>query len=318
MKITIPLYLALSLRTAQQADAFTAHASARWTLQVSSTSASTSTSTSTTTTSLMAEDGPNNQTGKRSKIREFAKLVLKTNPVAPKAIASIITDATASALEEVSRVGKIRQSIDYSSILEKEAAMESETARALDTIALAKTTAADAFALAESAIGETEAALKKSKLALAQCRMDVAKAIAIAEKSARQANISSQKATVLAANAAITASGSSSKKAKIVAEGTSSASASVIEDVKDITANVVVEVEVEETTESLDIASLTYEDVDYHLSEMSPPFIGEDQCLVPGEAVVRVEKAMDNSRRIFAGIDIMASVDDVWKVSSSG
>ncbi len=48
---------------------------------------------------------------------------------------------------------------------------------------------------------------------------------------------------------------------------------------------------------------------------MAPPFIGEDQCLVPGEAVVRVEKAMENSRRIFAGIDILASVDDVWEVS---
>jgi hypothetical protein len=51
------------------------------------------------------------------------------------------------------------------------------------------------------------------------------------------------------------------------------------------------------------------------MSDMSPPFIGEDQCLVPGEAVVRVEKAVENSRRIFAGIDILASVDDVWNVS---
>ncbi len=50
------------------------------------------------------------------------------------------------------------------------------------------------------------------------------------------------------------------------------------------------------------------------MSEMSPPFINEDQCLVPGEAIVRVEKAAENSRRIFAGIDIMASVDDVWNV----
>jgi len=66
--------------------------------------------------------------------------------------------------------------------------------------------------------------------------------------------------------------------------------------------------------DDIDISSLTYDDVDYHLSEMAPPFIGEDQCLVPGEAVVRVEKAPENSRRIFAGIDIMASVDDVWNV----
>ena len=40
-----------------------------------------------------------------------------------------------------------------------------------------------------------------------------------------------------------------------------------------------------------DAMGLKYDDVGYHLSEMSPPFIDEDQCLVPGEALVRVEKA---------------------------
>lgn len=65
----------------------------------------------------------------------------------------------------------------------------------------------------------------------------------------------------------------------------------------------------------VDVTTLTYDDVGYHQSEMEPPYIGEDQCLIPGEAVVRVEKAPSNSRRIFAGIDIFASVDDVWKVS---
>lgn len=60
--------------------------------------------------------------------------------------------------------------------------------------------------------------------------------------------------------------------------------------------------------------TLTFTDVDFTASSMAPPFIGEDQCLVPGEAVVRVEKAPDNSRRIFAGIDIMSSVDEVWNV----
>lgn len=66
----------------------------------------------------------------------------------------------------------------------------------------------------------------------------------------------------------------------------------------------------------IDVTSLTYDDVGYHQSEMDPPYIGEDQCLIPGEAVVRVEKAPSNSRRIFAGIDIFASVDEVWKVRS--
>lgn len=62
------------------------------------------------------------------------------------------------------------------------------------------------------------------------------------------------------------------------------------------------------------LSQLAFEDVDYGTSEMAPPFLGDDQCLVPGEPVARVEKAPENSRRIFAGIDIPHSVDDVWKL----
>ena len=62
------------------------------------------------------------------------------------------------------------------------------------------------------------------------------------------------------------------------------------------------------------VTDLSYEDVDYTLTDMAPPFISEDECLVPGEPVVRVEKAPQNSRRIFAGIDIPVSVDDVWEL----
>lgn len=65
----------------------------------------------------------------------------------------------------------------------------------------------------------------------------------------------------------------------------------------------------------VNITGLTFDEVDYDSSEMAQPFLDQDSCLVPGEPVVRVEKAPENSRRIFAGIDIMASVDDVWKVS---
>ena len=64
----------------------------------------------------------------------------------------------------------------------------------------------------------------------------------------------------------------------------------------------------------VDVESLTYDDVDFAASQMTPPFLDDNQCLVPGEPVVRVEKAPENSRRIFAGIDIMASVDTVWNV----
>eukprot|EP00549_Striatella_unipunctata_P008690 CAMPEP_0118673040 /NCGR_PEP_ID=MMETSP0800-20121206/98_1 /TAXON_ID=210618 ORGANISM="Striatella unipunctata, Strain CCMP2910" /NCGR_SAMPLE_ID=MMETSP0800 /ASSEMBLY_ACC=CAM_ASM_000638 /LENGTH=251 /DNA_ID=CAMNT_0006568053 /DNA_START=111 /DNA_END=866 /DNA_ORIENTATION=- len=47
---------------------------------------------------------------------------------------------------------------------------------------------------------------------------------------------------------------------------------------------------------------------------MAPPYLDEDQCLVPGEAMVRIEKAPENTRRIFAGIDMSASVDEVWNL----
>lgn len=259
----------------------------------------------------------------RNKVSEIAKRIV-TKPiatVAPQAIAEILTDATTGAvdlaLEEVSRLGKIRQRLSYSDILEKEAAMEGDTAIALDTIALAKTTAADAFAVAAAAIEETEEALKKSKLALAKCREDVAKAIAIAEKSAYQANVASQRATVLAASAAISASGSDGQQEGEDGhedEVDSSMSSVVTQESEQQEAIMNPSMKIEGTTNVLDVSRLDYKDVDYHLSEMQPPFIGENQCLVPGEAVVRVEKATDNSRRIFAGIDIMASVDDVWKV----
>lgn len=73
--------------------------------------------------------------------------------------------------------------------------------------------------------------------------------------------------------------------------------------------------DIDDDDDDSDWSSLSYEQVGYELHEMAPPFLDETQCLVPGETVVRVEKAPDNSRRIFAGIDIKnASVQDVWNV----
>ena len=46
------------------------------------------------------------------------------------------------------------------------------------------------------------------------------------------------------------------------------------------------------------VAEVVGEDVDFGTSEMAPPFLDENSCLVPGEPVVRVEKALENSRRI--------------------
>jgi len=69
-----------------------------------------------------------------------------------------------------------------------------------------------------------------------------------------------------------------------------------------------------------ELEKLSYEDIDYQrlIEEagefMEAPFLGEDQCLVPGEAVVRIEEAPGNARRIFAGIDIRTDVDTIWKL----
>ena len=265
----------------------------------------------------------------KRKVKDFAKSIMIkpiTQVASGKAIADILTDATSTAMdlavdevyearkvlkvisETKSSSSSIRSSAAFSHLIDAEAAMEGDTVEALDRIALAKTTAADAFAITESAIKETEDALRQSKDALEKCKRDVARAIAIAEKSAMQANISSQKATALATSAALQV-GEESVERDYERELEEDAS------VENRNKNSET-IQVTTSDDVIDTDSLTYEDIDYHLSEMSPPFLGEDQCLVPGEAVVRVEKAPENSRRIFAGIDIMASVEDVWNVSS--
>ena len=51
--------------------------------------------------------------------------------------------------------------------------------------------------------------------------------------------------------------------------------------------------------------------------EEAPAVLNEEFCLVPGSPVVRVESAPGNARRIFTGIDIVTTSDDVlelvWK-----
>ena len=48
--------------------------------------------------------------------------------------------------------------------------------------------------------------------------------------------------------------------------------------------------------------------------EAGPPVLNEEVCLVPGEPLVRVESAPGNARRIFTGIDIVSSSDDVFEL----
>ena len=156
------------------------------------------------------------QASKDSYCDESQEIVLDSikQAASGKVIADILTDATSVAVDEVSEACKVlkekssgksssslRSSAAFSNLLEEaEAAFEGDTSEVLDSIALAKTKAADAFAITESAIQDTEKALLQSKKALELCMRNVARAIAIAEKSAMQTNISSQKATALAAN----------------------------------------------------------------------------------------------------------------------
>lgn len=46
--------------------------------------------------------------------------------------------------------------------------------------------------------------------------------------------------------------------------------------------------------------------------ERTPPVLSEEICLMPGQIIIRVEDAPGNARRVFAGIDVLASVDKVW------
>uniref|UniRef100_A0A7S2HGW9 Coenzyme Q-binding protein COQ10 START domain-containing protein n=1 Tax=Helicotheca tamesis TaxID=374047 RepID=A0A7S2HGW9_9STRA len=285
----------------------------------------TTTTTTTNTTTKMRN---------RDKVKAFAKNIAKSaiNVVHPKpvAIAAVLSDSAINTAEiaadkvfkpeniqymkdsvktKIRRSRALVDSISSSSssatsqpppsAIEQAAEMEAEALSAIDAISLARTTAADAFFAAETAIVEAERALGDARVALASARAEAAEAIANAEANAAQAAATARRAEELAASAAM-------------------ASSSVVVAVEsDVATNVDVAAAGDAQAaeeEVLNAYSLSYEEVDYHLAEMAPPFIGEDQCLVPGEAVVRVEKAPENSRRIFAGIDIMSSVDDVWKL----
>ena len=129
--------------------------------------------------------------------------------------------------------------------------IEAEATATLDALAIAKTAAADAFDAAESEIGHAEILLDESRRALGKAKAEAASALMAAEVAAMEALSAARKATAMA-------------------DETKNTANQIAED---------------------DAMGLKYDDVDYHLSEMSPPFIDEDQCLVPGEALVRVEKA---------------------------
>ena len=233
--------------------------------------------------------------------------------------------------------------------LETQARIEADATVAMDTISLAKTSVADAFDAAESALSNIEKELASVRKELEDAKKDATLGLAVAEKAAASAAAKARMITEMALLESLkeeSLSGNDNEEDLDSDNGDESSSEMIIgpdetlvvtipkssidtesldndaEVLSDQRETIKEEsISTEEEEDSLgkwqesdfdDITNLSYEDVDYTLSDMAPPFINEDECLVPGEPVVRVEKAPQNSRRIFAGIDIPVAVDDVW------
>eukprot|EP00984_Skeletonema_dohrnii_P031170 scaffold23346_cov93-Skeletonema_dohrnii-CCMP3373.AAC.1 len=220
--------------------------------------------------------------------------------------------------------------------LETQAQIEADALVAMDSISLAKTSVADAFDAAEMALTEVEEDIARARRELEAAKRDATVGLAVAEKAAAEAVMNARDATERAFEVAFEATNGAAGAGAVAGEvkvqeveekkEQPEKLADSLETTVETTAETETEVTIaevesleneeipEESQSDFDVSTLKYEDVDYTLTDMAPPFINEDECLVPGEPVVRVEKAPQNSRRIFAGIDIPVSVDDVWKL----
>lgn len=254
-------------------------------------------------------------------------------------IAGVLKDAAVGAAdiaaEEVRAAARNVVQARNARGLDNQAQIEGDTQAAIDAISLAKTTVADAFYAAESALDAAEDELKRARTELDISKRDAALGLAAAERAAADAANKARLATE-SATLAVTSTLISNESATSAVTPTLESDAAVVQSAVDA-----IEAPSQEASEAtgaqiskddgtdsssidsekdgdlwnnFDASSLRYEDVDYALSEMLPPFINEDECLVPGEPIVRVEKAPQNSRRIFAGIDIPVDVEDVWKL----
>jgi hypothetical protein len=231
----------------------------------------------------LPREKPNNEDEKvdvarikiRSRVKALAKKLVK-RPLSmasdaipmPRAIASILKDASLAAIEDVEQVMEKNERTNGDQALDESKKM------IFDIIE-------DAFAPVEESLEEIDESLRKARGRLSK-----------AKRESYQAVEAIQVAAIAQAEGAATA----------VARAEKVAESEVLEQIY-ISA-----------MGDIDVSNLSFNDVDYDSSEMSPPFLDPNSCLVPGEPVVRVENAPENSRRIFAGIDIMASVDDVWNV----
>ena len=251
--------------------------------------------------------------GLRNKSLSFAKSVV-VKPVKeavtgaalvrPDAIAGVLLDAAESSAEQVGKaIAIVQRSSDRQD-------------RLMQEIANAETAAEQIIAIEETALAMITETKAVTETAVTATRTSAEASIA----RLKSTSVSTILSIEVTANEAIAAIAEDARKAGIdVSSSSASAALSIGQESiisnssKDNVSNE--SRSLERVFTEQEIQTLSLQDVDFSVSEMAPPFIGEDQCLVPGEAVVRVEKAPENARRIFAGIDIMASVDDVWNVS---
>ena len=221
------------------------------------------------------------ESSRRQNIRKRVASLARTMVIKPLSYAAPMPQAIGAVLKDAT-LGAIDMAVDE--VMSRARTSASKRALSMSQLEqIADESTVDVMALVDEAFAPLEQSLQEMDVALTKARSSLkdAKAQATYAMGAIQA------AAIAQAEGAVTAVAAAEEKV-----------------IADIFAD----------ANNLDVSSLGFDDVDYESSEMAPPFLNEDLCLVPGEPVIRVEKAPENSRRIFAGIDIMASVEDVWKI----
>lgn len=216
---------------------------------------------------------------RRKRMRDRVKEIARNVVAKPIAYAAPMPQAVAAVLKDAT-MKAVDMAVDEVMNGRNSKAASSSSTSTRNLLLDATTLINEAFEPVEKSLGEMEEALKQARKSLREAKVSATDSLGVVQAAA----IAQAEGT----SAAITAAEEAASR-KVIADIYTSGN-------------------------DINVTALTFEDIDYGTSEMAPPFLDEDQCLVPGEPVVRVEKAPENSRRIFAGIDIMASVDTVWDV----
>lgn len=235
----------------------------------------------------------------RQRVKALAKsvvarpLALASTVPMPSAIAAVLKEASWAAVEQVEEaLNQQRSDNNNNNNVGKNGGSISPEAGTESSKEIINSIVDEAFAPMEASLVELETSLQRARESLVTAKLQSFQAIEALQMAAvAQAEVTAQRAA--SAVAEVEQKAQRQVMAEIYSNAISGSGSA---------------------NERVDLSTLTFDDVDYDSSEMAPPFLDPDSCLIPGEPVVRVEKAPENSRRIFAGIDIMASVDDVWNV----